>query len=88
MNLASGVKTFIEKSKKGTLSDEEAVSSLGLIAHERKKFLKTLKTVEEKFQRRLEEVKMLSKQKAKQGMELITKQVCILFKEEWDHIID
>ena len=61
MNLASSVRTFIEKSKNRTLSDEEAISSLGLIAHERKKFLKSLNLVEEKFQRRLEEVKMLSK---------------------------
>ena len=70
------------------MTDQETVVSLGLIAHERKKFLRSLKTVECKFQRRLKEVKMLAKQKAKHGMDLITKQVGMLFKEEWAGIVD
>ena len=31
------------------MTDEESVASLGLIAHERKKFLVSLKLVEDKF---------------------------------------
>ena len=61
MNLSTSVRNYIEKSKNRTLKDEETIASLGLIAHERKKFLKSLTIVEDKFQRRLEEVKMLSK---------------------------
>ena len=61
MNLNSSVRDYIEKSKTKKMTDQETVVSLGLIAHERKKFLRSLKTVECKFQRRLKEVKMLAK---------------------------
>lgn len=49
MNLTASVRNYIERSKKGKLSEEESISSLGLVAFERKKFLKTLKAVETKF---------------------------------------
>ena len=64
INLTTRVREFIEKQKKHELSDEEAISSLGLIAFERKKFLKSLGAVEQGFQRRLKQMNMLSKQKA------------------------
>ena len=39
MNLSTSVRNYIEKSKTRNLKDEETIASLGLIAHERKKFL-------------------------------------------------
>ena len=88
MNLALPVRHFIEKSKLHTLTDEETISSLGLIAFERKKFLRSLKMVETNFQRRLKEVNMLAKAKARQGMDMIIKQCSILFRNEWATIVD
>jgi len=87
MNLTSGVREFIERSRQGPLSDEEAISSLGLIAFERKKFLKSIQAIENRFQRRLKQMSKLATDKAKQGVELIVKQCRQLFKFEWHHIL-
>ena len=88
MNLSISIREYLEKSKMGSLSESETVSSLGLVAFERKKFLKSLRAIEIKFQKRLKEFTGLGKMKAKQGMELILKQCKLLFKQEWVHIVD
>ena len=49
MNLSKNIREYVEKSKSGKLRDEEAISSLGLMAWERKKFLKSVKNLEDKF---------------------------------------
>ena len=87
MNLSIGVRQYLEKSKQRKLTDEEAVSNLGLIAFERKKFLASLKAVEIKCRRRIGHVKLLAKDKARQGMDLIIKQCNRLFRMEWGHIV-
>ena len=61
MNISIGVRKHLEKAKKRQLSDEEAVSNLGLIAFERKRFLASLKAVEIKFRRRINGISSLSK---------------------------
>ena len=73
MNLSKSVCDYIERSKTGKLGEGEQIKQLGLIAFERKKFLKSLSAVEVKFQRRLKEVNILAKAKARQGMDLIIK---------------
>ena len=69
------------------MTDDETISSLGLLAFERQKFLKSLKMLETKYQRRLKEVNLLAKAKARQGMDLILKQCNVLFREEWARIV-
>ena len=59
-----------------------------MIAFERKRFLKALKNVETRFQRRLKELQGLASDSQKQGMELILKQCNILFREEWATIVN
>ena len=69
------------------MTDEETISSLALVTYERQKFLKSLKMIETKYQRRLREVNLLAKAKARQGMDIILKQCNVLFKEEWARIV-
>ena len=59
-----------------------------MIAFERKRFLKALKNVETRFQRRLKELTGLAESSQKQGMDLILKQCNILFREEWGTIVN
>ena len=49
INLSKPVREFIQKSQNQELTDEEAISSLGLVAFERKKFMKSLASVEQGF---------------------------------------
>ena len=61
MNLSMSVRQYLEKSKKGKLTDEEAVSNLGLLAFERKRFLSSLKAVEIKCRRRIGGISHIAK---------------------------
>lgn len=49
MNLTPSVREYIEKSKKRTMTDHETISSLGMLAFERTKFLKSIKMIETKY---------------------------------------
>lgn len=82
------MRDWIEKRKNNKLTDEQAVSSLGLISWERQKFLKSLKAIEFQFQKRLKQTRALAQGKAKQGMALIVRQGEQLFRDEWTHIVD
>ena len=46
MNLTSNVREYLDKAREGKLSSEETISKLGLVAFERKKFLKSVAVVE------------------------------------------
>lgn len=87
INLTSSVRKYIENSKLRKMTDTETISQLGLVVYERKRFLRALKIVETRFQRRLKEVEMLAKAKARQGMDMILKQCNVLFREEWGRIV-
>lgn len=87
MNLTSSVRNYVERSKKGKLSEEEQISQLGLVAYERKKFLKTIQIIEDKFQRRVNQINKVAKSKARQGIDLIMKQCSKLFKDEWISVV-
>ena len=56
MNLTQSVRNYLEKNKTKKMNEEQTISQLGMIAFERKRFLKALKNVETRFQRRLKEL--------------------------------
>ena len=49
MNLTSDVRDYLKRRKEGKMTPHDEISALGLIAFERKKFLKSLRAIETKF---------------------------------------